>query len=184
MSEDDEAEFEQTVQQWQREGTAKWVNVYNADDYCVSTGGVVVSFLFNPPRILKPIQMGSYVGLQLKCNDGNRRHRYVHRIVLESFIGSCPKGMECRHLDGNRLNNRLDNLQWGTKSENVKDKDRHGTSSRGMRNPMAVLSICDVERIRDIRSIGGFSYSDIATYFGVSVMTAYRASTKQSWTHI
>lgn len=41
------------------------------------------------------------------------RNRRVHRLVLEAFVGPCPPGMECRHLDDDPRNNRLDNLAWG-----------------------------------------------------------------------
>lgn len=53
----------------------------------------------------------------------------LHRLVLLAFIGPCPKGQECRHLDGNRQNNRLNNLKWGTRSENAQDRLRHGYKS-------------------------------------------------------
>lgn len=59
--------------------------------------------------------------------------RLVHRLVLETFAGPCPPDMECRHLDGNRSNNALSNLRWGTKLENEADKDRHGKRPRGRR---------------------------------------------------
>lgn len=39
----------------------------------------------------------------------------VHRLVLSAFAGECPEGMIARHIDGNRLNNRADNLTWGVK---------------------------------------------------------------------
>ena len=54
------------------------------------------------------------------------RQRFVHRVVLEAFVGPRPEGMECRHLDGNPLNNRLENLCWGTPSENAWDRVHHG----------------------------------------------------------
>lgn len=53
--------------------------------------------------------------------------RKVHRLVLETYVGPCPKGMECRHLNGNPADNRLENLQWGTRSENQQDSVKHGT---------------------------------------------------------
>lgn len=53
--------------------------------------------------------------------------RFVHRLVLEAFVGPCPEGMECCHNDGNPANNRLENLRWGTRSENVQDMLMHGT---------------------------------------------------------
>lgn len=58
---------------------------------------------------------------------GERKQLYVHRLVLTAFVGQCPPGMQCRHLDGNGANNRLDNLRWGTPSENNIDQLRHGT---------------------------------------------------------
>lgn len=53
--------------------------------------------------------------------------RNIHRLVLEAFVGPCPPGMLCRHLNGNPADNRLENLRWGTPSENSYDKGRHGT---------------------------------------------------------
>ena len=58
----------------------------------------------------------------------------VHRLVLGAFIGPCPEGMECRHLNGNRQDNTLGNLAWGTKVENTDDCRRHGSYSTTKRN--------------------------------------------------
>jgi hypothetical protein len=51
----------------------------------------------------------------------------VHVIVAEAFIGPRPAGMETRHIDGDPSNNRLENLEYGTRSENAEDSKRHGT---------------------------------------------------------
>lgn len=52
--------------------------------------------------------------------------KYVHRLVLEAFVGECPDGMETCHKNGIRTDNRLENLYWGTSSENSHDIVRHG----------------------------------------------------------
>lgn len=52
----------------------------------------------------------------------------VHRLVLAAFVGPAPTGMECRHLNGNKGDNRLKNLCWGSRRENTLDAARHGTS--------------------------------------------------------
>lgn len=52
----------------------------------------------------------------------------VHRLVLEAFVGPCPRGCECCHYDGNAQNNRIENLRWDTKSANGSDRKRHGTA--------------------------------------------------------
>lgn len=55
---------------------------------------------------------------------------YVHRLILEAFVGRRPPGMEARHLNGVPTDNRLANLCWGTHSENEADKARHKAADR------------------------------------------------------
>lgn len=52
--------------------------------------------------------------------------RCVHELVLLAFVGPPKEGQECRHLDGDGSNNKLENLCWGSKSENAKDCTRLG----------------------------------------------------------
>ena len=52
---------------------------------------------------------------------GKIRPRFylVHRLVLEHFVGPCPVGMECHHIDHDKSNNHVSNLEWVTHSENI-----------------------------------------------------------------
>lgn len=61
---------------------------------------------------------------------GANNSKLVHRLVLETFVGPCPQGMECLHRDGNPANNCLDNLHWGTRHENRADIRRHAQMYR------------------------------------------------------
>lgn len=62
--------------------------------------------------------------------DGTRQTRNVHSLVVESFVGARPgRGIEVRHLDGNRLNCNLANLRYGTPQENQADKRAHGRNA-------------------------------------------------------
>lgn len=56
---------------------------------------------------------------------------HVHVLVLEAFVGKCPSGEQCRHLNDIKSNNQLDNLCWGTPKENSEDSYRNGRSKRG-----------------------------------------------------
>lgn len=58
---------------------------------------------------------------------GKQGSALVHRLVLLTFSGPCPDGMEGLHKDGNPANNALSNLAWGTHSENQMDQVLHGT---------------------------------------------------------
>ena len=118
------------------------VTSYNkafADRYEVSDLGRVRSLdkydsrgRFWPGQILKPSPSGltGYESVALynggRKHGGMRRQRTVHLIVLDSFVGPCPPGMWGRHLNGDHLDNRRENLAWGTPKENAGDTLRHG----------------------------------------------------------
>jgi len=77
-------------------------------------------------RILK-LSVGTYGHVQvLLCRIGHRVTRTVHQLVLEAFIGRCPKGLEACHNDGVHVNNQLLNLRWDTHKSNMEDMGRHG----------------------------------------------------------
>lgn len=61
------------------------------------------------------------------CADRSHRKGKVHQLVLFAFVGPPPPNCEALHGDGNPANNRIDNLTWGTRSENLLDAVRHGT---------------------------------------------------------
>ncbi len=55
-----------------------------------------------------------------KTNDKNKRRTVLmHRVVYELFVGTIPRGFQVHHIDGNRQNNRMDNLAV------IKSKDHH-----------------------------------------------------------
>lgn len=150
-------------------------------DYIFNADGSVVSLVKGHARKLKPIQMGAYVGLQLRRADGSREKQYLHRLICEAFHGPAAPGQECRHINGNKSDNRASNLSWGTKAQNEADKAAHGTLPKGERNPQAKLTADAVNRMRKDRSEEGTSFSKLARKYGVTAMTAYRAVTGQSW---
>lgn len=57
-----------------------------------------------------------------------RKRFLVHRVVLTVFVGYAPQGTEGCHRNGVPYDNRLENLYWGTRSENMFDTVRHGTN--------------------------------------------------------
>lgn len=59
--------------------------------------------------------------------DGGGHSLFVHALVAQAFIGPRPEGLEVRHLNGDPLDNRPENLAYGTGSDNRADSIRHGT---------------------------------------------------------
>lgn len=81
-----------------------------------------------PARIRKTYAHPKTGHLAVRLRSRDRVFRSgVHQLVLEAFVGPRPEGHEGCHHDGDPTNNRLDNLHWGTKSENNLDRVRHGT---------------------------------------------------------
>ncbi len=116
----------------------------------------------------------------------NRLRKFkVHRLVLESFVGPPPKGTECRHFpDRDTANNRLENLQWGTKKENASDKAIHGTEQRGEEKPLHKLTEQQVLDIRSEYASGGVTMMGLAEEYKVSDVTIFKAIRKKTWRHI
>lgn len=138
------------------------------------------------PKILKTF-IGSHGYHQVSFRNKDSRKclgRLVHLLVLDSFSGMRPDGMEARHLDGNRSNNYSSNLTWGTIRENTKDKIKHGTIPRGSTHSGSKLSDKDVIEIRRLVKTTLSTYEDIAVNFGVALSTIARIGSRVGWTHI
>lgn len=102
------------------------IQINNFSNYHITKEGKVWSSSntrYHKPKWLKNI-LGKhgYLYVNLRKN-GKRYVKYIHRLLLEHFVIPCPDGMECRHLDNNKLNNSLNNLCWGTHSRNKHDSD-------------------------------------------------------------
>lgn len=112
-----------------------WCPVPGYPGYEVSPDGRVRSWLSNAgggrlrrePRLLRQREtLNGY--LQVTLHRGGQPAFFgVHRLVAMSFIGEPPPGEVVRHRDGNKTDNRLANLQYGTYSDNTLDSVAHGT---------------------------------------------------------
>jgi hypothetical protein len=79
---------------------------------------------FHRGKILTPYVRGDGYG---SVRVFGRRREYVHRLVVRAFLGEPPDDFEVCHRDGDPTNNSVDNLYWGSVSDNRFDSVRHGT---------------------------------------------------------
>lgn len=161
--------------------------------YAISEDGTVLSVCprngrgeakpWNEAQQLTPeINRYGYLYVILSGLNG-RKLLCIHTLVLEAFVGPRPAGLECRHLDGNNKNNRLENLCWGTVTENRHDRILHGTSNQGERCNTAKLTEGDVRLIRK-RAANGERQRAIAKDFPVDWTTVGNVVRRQTWKHI
>lgn len=160
--------------------------ILNFENYAVTKDGRVWSK--RKYKWLKSSDNGQGYLQIILCKSGKMFSRKIHTLVLIAYVGLRPKGLECRHLDGNKQNNNLDNLCWGTRSENQKDSVRHGTHRHG--NPCgeqqgrAKLTEQDVRMIIYMWRTELFSQSKIAAVYNVSQSRISMIVTKRQWKHI
>lgn len=109
--------------------------------------------------------------------EGGEKSFLVHRLVAITFLGEPPEGMQVCHCDGDRHNNRLDNLRFDTVAGNHADKVRHGTSQVGHRHPRAKFS-AEVER--SIATEAG-TVSSVARKYGVCRGTVRSIRVRHGW---
>jgi len=163
-----------------------WKEIPGHPFYEVSSLGRIRSWNNNghgrrsSPKILK-LTKGSntYMGVWL----GRLQSKSVHRLVIEAFIGPCPKGMECCHNDGNKTNNKAYNLRWGTHQDNCADKKSHGTFLAGDNHPMSKLNSYQVLKIKN-RLKSKEKQGNIAKDCGVTDSAISDIKHGRSWAHL
>jgi hypothetical protein len=136
-------------------------------------------------RVLSPVttQYG-YHQVSL-CVGGKKLSRLVHRLVAFAFIGPQPSPeYDVLHWDGDKMNNRLDNLRWGTPKDNNDDQMRHGTRIVGSRVGVAKLNETQVQAIRDMWNYGKLGQKEIADAMGIHRRTVNGIVRGVTWKHV
>lgn len=148
-------------------------------------GGVRIGLV---PRLLSLNNRSThgYVRAGL-MRDGKSHTVFAHRAVLEAFAGPYREGLVCRHLDGDQLNNSVNNLAWGTQKENNADTIRHGARRANPRlgesHPHAVLTN-DLVRLIRRRVACGEKVRPLARELGFSRNCVQRAVAGETWRHV
>lgn len=154
----------------------------NFPDYFADTKGNIWSDKSSNLKKLKLIKVGSgHLKVNIYNYNNKRFSRYVHQLVLESFVGPCPNKMETCHNDGDPTNNKIINLRWDTCKNNCADRAKHGRTIRGERYWNAILNEYQVRIIRQLLIFKILSPKEIAKIFRVSRSCIYHISSQNCW---
>lgn len=132
-----------------------------------------------PGRMLTPLKLANgYWAIGML-----RKKKYIHRLIMEEFGPPMPfPDAIVRHRDDNKDNNTLDNLVWGTQSDNFADAVRNDrmTASMGENHYLAKLSYEKAAYIREAIN-AGVSMGTLARKFGVHTGTIFQVKWGMTW---
>jgi len=130
---------------------ARYAKASYCEDYTVWSDGAVYSSKGGKWRKLRPAIDASGYPCVVLSKAGKTKTFRTYILVARAFIGDPPEGQEVRHLNGDKLDSRLENLAYGTRSENMQDAKRHGTL-RLPKNKIGNRKL-STEAINDIRNM-------------------------------
>jgi hypothetical protein len=132
-------------------------------------------------KIVQPFDMRGYRMVRLSGHKkgvagfSKNRAVFIHRMMLRAFVGEPQEGQQTCHFNGDRKDNRLENLRWDTPVGNYADKKRHGATGGFFK--------FDADAVRAIRR-GDLSITDAVAKYGVAKGTAYRVRRGDGWVGI
>jgi hypothetical protein len=145
--------------------------------YNFTSDGRIISYKKLTPRYLTPtLHHTGYLVVSVASDEHKHVSRPVHSLIAEAFFGPRPDELQIRHFDGDKLNNRVSNLMYGTPKENGEDSARLDVC-KGDKNGHATLTAEQVQEVRRSNKSG----VALAAEYGVQPAAIYRIRKGVSW---
>lgn len=113
-----------------------------------------------------------------------KRTFLVHRLVAESFIPNPENKPQVNHIDGNKLNCHISNLEWVTPRENLIHAFKTGLQKRGEAHGRSKLTEEQVREIRYRYANEKISYAQLSRDYNVNPNSIKRILNGETWTHV
>ena len=159
--------------------------INGCSNYLINNDGSVFSKISNKFLCLTPDEKANgYIRVTLKLDDNTKKKYLVHRLVAEAYIPNPENKPEVNHIDGNKLNNHVSNLEWVTRHENMlhahtmKLRDNNGEG-----NPRNILEEYEVLEIYK-NLLNGVPVSYLAEKYCVSCPTIADIKSKRNWGYL
>lgn len=150
----------------------RWASIPGFEMYQASTNGKIM----RDSQVLHPVVNRAYDRPAITLWKNNQPTTYyVHKAVLTAHRGPAPDGLEARHRNGDKHDNRLANLQWATGAMNQRDKVRHG--SNGGPSKLTRDEAAEARRL----CATGLTQQVVADRFGISRSLVSMIESRAIW---
>lgn len=152
-----------------------WKCITEFPEYEVSSLGRVR----RDTRVLCPSLIPADYPRVTLCVGGTLNYRLVHRLVAEAFIPNPESKPQVNHRNAVKHDNRVENLEWCSASENQDHAYRLGLKVCGEADPRHKLTIEEVREIRQLR--GCVSQRELARRYKISQTQIWAVQTGKNW---
>jgi len=159
-----------------------WMPVPNYEQfYQISNYGKFATIKKDGRQLRKVNTKTHYLSVSCKDIDGTgQKSLYIHTLVAKVFIGERPDGMVIRHIDGNRYNNKVTNLCYGSHHENTMDSIKNKTYAKE-KNGRALLNQRMANAIKYLHSENLVQKKNLAIAFNVSEAAIQAILKNRNW---
>lgn len=167
--------------------TEKWITLDEFPDYRISNTGKVISFKGNVPKEIAVSSNYNNGYITIHLSDKNKKqHTFLkHRFIAKLFLSNVDNKPDINHIDGDKWNNSVDNLQWVTKSENTQHAVDTGLLKvRGENHHGSKLTVNDIRYIKKSHIPRKVTAKDLAKKFSVKPETIRAILYGYTWKHI
>lgn len=140
------------------------------DEYFIADDG---SIYHNNRKLKTTLDKDGYVQIGITVNRKTKTMK-VHRLVAKAFISNPNDLKEVNHIDGDKQNNSVGNLEWCSHAENLAHASANKLFRYGEQHQNSKLSQQNANEIRKLHSEGNFTQKELAKKFGTTPMVVNR----------
>jgi hypothetical protein len=148
------------------------------DRYAIGKIGYVVNL--KTSRILKPGFSGREYLFVVLSGDNIHKNLYIHRLVALNFVPNPNNKSQVNHINGIKTDNRAENLEWVTPSENILHSFKNGLSIPHYKNNIIKINFEEASRIRCLY-LSGMRQSELASIYGVDQSAISHIVNNKTW---
>lgn len=172
-------------QQYRKTLPTGFIKIPTAPTYAIDKFGNVMNI--SKRMIMKPfLTMNGYYRINLISPELRARKFFIHRLVADTFIqnNDVTNKTQINHINGIKTDNRVENLQWVTPSENINHAVKLGLFNvpKGENNGMSKLTEQDVKNIRHLYQYK--TIKELSIKYNVSTAAIRKILNKKRWKHV